>query len=630
MNIAQASGAGFFRSRSICFAMSRLLASIISAGGFAYCIAAEDDESPVATAETAAVPEEGAANAEETLRQKLFAEYRFDGDTKDSSGANREATFVGPALAFAKDRNGKRGRALELMGNGGLDLGEGFRFASFSVAMWIKPAREQVPYANIIDNNHGDGINWVAQQTDSNLNQYHFGVGKQTGRGVKPKGAVVHFSLTPDKWQHLSLVKSSQHVAVYVDGKVVEKTTTSPAINYARPPHIRIGSLAGGGRFWKGAIDDVTLHQRALTLDEVGFLAKPPEPNALVLAPAPDISGAWLLSDGSVIDITQDASNHLSWPGIDSGFTYSTTAEWDGERFDGVTVRKNRSNGCCTELRILLTTQPDGTATIDSSALDNNCDLRVGFKEHFTLRRISPEERATLAAKRGNPPAALTAATVEEAMMLALQTGRPVSVGLDLRQKSQQEALAEFGDALAEAGRATSAAAETPVGSARAPTPNPLPVPATGRGALGKTRKECESRYGKPGTPAKGDEEKNLVRFYPNTDGEFVQGAIQVQCYFSGPGPDAICESIHVSKGLGAILELEQVNIILDGNKADSSWGEPTQVTTPLGVQRQWERNDKKAYASSIMGSLTVETAELKARRERAKAEKSKNEVSAF
>lgn len=496
----------FVRAFGSAFAAPHLLAFIIGAGGLAYCVAADDDDSPVATAATTDGSADAAAQPKQSLREGLFAEYRLDGDTKDTSGANRDAKLAGPALAFARDRNGKHGRAIELKGDGALEVGEGFQFASFSVSMWIKPAGQQVPYANIIDNNHGDGINWVAQQTDDKLNQYHFGVGKRTERGAKPKGVVVHFSLTPDKWQHLVLVKSSQHVIVYVDGEVVDKATTTPSINYARPPHIRVGSLAGGGRFWKGAIDDVTLHRRTLTQEEIRFLSKPSEPVALAHGPAPDMSGAWVLSNGVVIDVSQN-SNTVSWPGMDNGFTYSTVADWDGEKFEGVLVRKSRTNGCSTEMKVLFTPKLDASAEIKTTALDNNCDLRIGFGETFTLKRITPKERAELAAAKQK--AVLTAPTVEAAIMLTLQTGQQVTVGMGPREanqffgladgetqappkKSQKDAESEFNAALVDAARATASLLGPPAGAS-----NPTTAPATTELDLKSTRGLEKSLKGK-------------------------------------------------------------------------------------------------------------------------------------
>jgi len=146
--------------------------------------------------------------------------------------------------------------------------------------------------------------------------------------------------------------------------------------------------------------------------------------------------------------------------------------------------------------------------------------------------------------------------------------------------------------------------------------------PETVYGRVGETLEQCTQRYGAP-TPRATSDEATLVRFAQGKD-------IQIQCYFDGVGNDAKCEAIHVSKGFGAILELSQVNKILDGNKGASRWEGPTKQQTPLGVQWRWRTRDGKLVASSILGSLTIETVERQNREDAARQDKTKQEVGNF
>lgn len=394
------------------------IAAVVLVGA---CIADEGEPGTVTPEETATT---------DGLRRGLFAEYLFNGDTKDSGGSGRNATCEGAAATFTADRHGRADQAIELGGGGGIDVGEGFKYGTFTVSMWLKPATTQVKWANIIDNNHGKGINWVAQQNEAQDNSYHFGVGRR-----KDDGAVVHFRLTPGRWQHLALVKTTREVLVYVDGEVVGKTATISKVNYANPPHLRLGRFAGGGRLWRGAMDDVAIYSRPLTEVEIRALSEPGDRMPVVEAggtkpvvhreDAPDLSGAWLVTNGVVIDVSQVGST-ISWTDQDDGFTYATEAEWDGATFRGVLARTSKRSGCSTDLSVQLTPKPDGAVTLETKALDDKCGLRIGFSETFTLTRISPEERA----------ARVAAAAAEKP-----EPG-VVTIGVDLRGSPEESARA--------------------------------------------------------------------------------------------------------------------------------------------------------------------------------------------
>jgi len=333
-------------------------------------------------------PSDAAPDQETTgtdaLRDRLYAEYRFDGNTEDSSGFKRHAKSTGRAVTFVEDRHGTPGQALQFDGHSGIDIGGPFKFSSFSVLIWLKPDVNQDTWSSIIDNNHGNGINWVSQQHGDQDNFYHFGVGR-----AKEAGAVVSFRLVPDRWQHLALVKTATEVLVYLDGKLVEKAPARTQVNYANPPHLRLGTFAGGGRFWKGAMDDVAIYRRPLTAEEVGELAGMRAANQPALEAPPQMAGKWLWSNGGLMDATQDGGR-LSWPGEDTGFTYSTDATWNGTSFVGVTARRSKRNGCVTKLKLVLTPTSETEATVEGSALDAKCDLRPGFSESFTMRRLRP------------------------------------------------------------------------------------------------------------------------------------------------------------------------------------------------------------------------------------------------
>jgi hypothetical protein len=79
--------------------------------------------------------------------------------------------------------------------------------------------------------------------------------------------------LVPGRWQHLAVVGDGRQIALYLDGKEVARGPgTAPLV-----PNSKLGFQIGNGyheqRCFNGAIDDVRIYARCLTLAEIGRLA---------------------------------------------------------------------------------------------------------------------------------------------------------------------------------------------------------------------------------------------------------------------------------------------------------------------------------------------------------------------
>ena len=68
------------------------------------------------------------------------------------------------------------GVALRFDGNDDYaDVGSWFGLQAFTLSMWVNPEASQTTYADILDNNHQSGVNWVIQQDGNNVNRYFWG-----------------------------------------------------------------------------------------------------------------------------------------------------------------------------------------------------------------------------------------------------------------------------------------------------------------------------------------------------------------------------------------------------------------------------------------------------------------------
>lgn len=155
--------------------------------------------------------------------------------------------------------NGTAAGALDFDGQDDeVNTGDWFRYQVFTIQFWSKPGATQKTYANIIDNEHATFISWTIQQDADNTNAYYYG-----------GGALVHFSLQPDVWQQVSLVKDENGASVYVNGELVDRQPLQVTIDYTGAHTLRLGNWSGGDRNWNGQLDEVRLWNKALSQTEV-------------------------------------------------------------------------------------------------------------------------------------------------------------------------------------------------------------------------------------------------------------------------------------------------------------------------------------------------------------------------
>lgn len=125
-----------------------------------------------------------------------------------------------------------------------MTLGNWFNYQSFTLSFWANPAASQNQYADILDNNHQAGINWVIQQNSDQNNQYVWA--PQDG------GVGVPFTLTPNIWQHVAITRDSTNISqVFINGVLVGSNAAPGQINYDGSQFLRIARWgAADGLEW--------------------------------------------------------------------------------------------------------------------------------------------------------------------------------------------------------------------------------------------------------------------------------------------------------------------------------------------------------------------------------------------
>lgn len=214
------------------------------------------------------------------------------------------------------------------------DLGNWFNFQTFTIDMWINPNSSQVPYADIIDNNHNDFRSWVIQQNSNITNQYIY---------YPHDGSSITFNLPANQWTHLAITRdeTTRVSTLYLNGTVAGICIGTQNIPYDGSQYLRLARWGGGGRYWNGLIDELEIYNRVLNQDEIQAIynagssgkckpSAPPPSNPDICALTPLDLVSWWSADNNTLDIKR--LHNLT---LKNGATYGTGYIGQAFSFDG-------------------------------------------------------------------------------------------------------------------------------------------------------------------------------------------------------------------------------------------------------------------------------------------------------
>ncbi len=265
-----------------------------------------------------------------------------------------------------------------------ISAGNWWNYQVFTVELWVNPAAGQSTYANIIDNNHGSNIRWVCQKWPTGVYDWQFGV------GMSLSGGFVNFQLTPDTWQHLTLVKDVNEIRVYINGLLAGSAAVAGTINGSGSgDDIWIGNWHGGGRNFNGYMDEIRLWNSVRTQSQIVASMSSVLPNPASMADLVayyrfdqglsngNNAGLTTVSDGSAYNHNGTLNNFTldgntsNWVGLTpvslSAVVWYADADQDGYGSPSVTI-----NTC---------SPPPGYVSNSLDCDDNNPDIHPGAAE---------------------------------------------------------------------------------------------------------------------------------------------------------------------------------------------------------------------------------------------------------
>jgi hypothetical protein len=202
----------------------------------------------------------------------LVAQYKFEGDLKDSIGSNHGAAF-GDAKVTGDP---VRGQVLSVDGNGDkvdIPYNAALNPETFTVSLWAWPDSAGTDYRSPLTSRHEPPQSgYILYITPANMWEFWTGTGT-TWHGTRGCEA------TMDEWCQVTATYVGGLKTLYVNGRQVGQNNSVMVLNAQRPLRIGGGATEGDGNyFFRGLIDDVRIYNRVLSAEEVAGLAGQTKP----------------------------------------------------------------------------------------------------------------------------------------------------------------------------------------------------------------------------------------------------------------------------------------------------------------------------------------------------------------
>jgi hypothetical protein len=224
----------------------------------------------------------------------LIAYYAMENNLDDNSGNGIMGTYSGDAATVFVDGPLGNGKALEFNPdtNDVVDLGspDPFNFAgSFTIAYWANIQDWSTEWSHVMTATYGEGMGfairrggaWVAGMQGKSGTALAF-----TTRGISLEGVgtsedMITAEPAQKTWTHIVCVYDHENnlKSVYFDGDLIQSSeTVAGATLTPSTANATIGARSNGTIYqnhFKGMLDEVRFYDKALTAEEVKFIADP-------------------------------------------------------------------------------------------------------------------------------------------------------------------------------------------------------------------------------------------------------------------------------------------------------------------------------------------------------------------
>jgi hypothetical protein len=260
----------------------------------------------------------------------LIACYPFDGNANDASGNNLHGSVMGTTLTV--DRAGTSGKAYYFDGNSYINMGNSPKLDVnyHTITAWVKPEPKLFPTtgSNAWKSIVGKVTPLVYETLSLVLKPTN-----QLTTGFATSGEGNHLlespSAIPDgQWNFVALTYDGTKVVFYMNGAIDSSHPRSGTVR-TNTNNLAIGRHGGDANqldrdsFFKGAMDDVRIYNRALTDAEVKQLYNEANPEPVVCKPANYTNGVLQVPSITIDGVTDTYKATMLQ--YNSGFAFRVT-----------------------------------------------------------------------------------------------------------------------------------------------------------------------------------------------------------------------------------------------------------------------------------------------------------------
>ena len=201
----------------------------------------------------------------------LMAWYKFNGNAGDSSGNGNHGTVNGASLT--SDRFGNANKAYYFNGVDNyiiIPTSPSIQPKnSISIGVWVNTEPNGNKWTPILSKRN----NYTSYPYDSySFSRHPTNNSGKWSIGINGPNSIVGVYSTQlpifSSWQFLMATYDGQNVKLYVDGYFMSSLAFTDSIIYSKLG-LYVGNNSLSSQFFKGAIDDVTIHNRALSACEI-------------------------------------------------------------------------------------------------------------------------------------------------------------------------------------------------------------------------------------------------------------------------------------------------------------------------------------------------------------------------
>ncbi len=231
------------------------------------------------------------------LTTGLVAQYHFNGNANDTSGNGHDGTVYGATPTT--DRFGNPNRAFNFDGIDdyiGVAYSSNFQLSTYTVSAWIRPTADlsSPGWADIVSRGEDSTTDNAAFRLAVIGENSPWGSG--TAVNYEDNSDVEHVYDTSyypqvNMWTHLAATRNPDgQLNIYGNGDLLGhwESTPSPTTNCFQDLTIgavwrHTSGISQLGYYFPGAIDEVRIYNRVLSVDEISELAFIPAPGTFIL-----------------------------------------------------------------------------------------------------------------------------------------------------------------------------------------------------------------------------------------------------------------------------------------------------------------------------------------------------------